>query len=377
MKKKMIFSAAAFAVILAVVIWAKEENTGIEIGQTEDKPKGQTEDRTDGQTEGLSEENAEDIWAELLEKYTETENEIEFSGRWFSKEVDGKTLMVTVNDGAMLYFKTEGTDQVTAEFVEISQLETPYFVYIVDEGEPVRQKITDGVILLPDQKEHIVQVVVDGMTEREDKWNGEIGVAFDTIHSNGGKITGVTPEKRRIMFIGDSITEGVMALGTEAVSDCNSATNSFAWYTAKALDAEPYFVGFGATGITETGSFNNCSNMLDYYSASRSAETAECDLIVLNTGTNDLEADSSVFIEGYREVVWKLHERYPDVQIICMIPFTQLHSEDIRNAVMDYSWCHVVETAEWELTFTDGIHPDQAGAGKAAEYLSEYIRTIL
>lgn len=353
MKKKIKFLAAAF-VILLVAVLVKKENMGTE--------------------RELKEEKVENVSDSLSGKYIETDHSVEFSGRWFPKEINGKNMMVTVNDGAMLYFKTEGTDYVTAEFTEISQLETPYFAYIIDEGEPVRQKITDGAISLPDQGEHVVQIVVDGMAEREDKWNGEIGVAFHKIVSHGGKITGVVPEKKRIMFIGDSITEGVMALGNVAVSGYNSATHSFPWYTAKELDAEPYFVGFGATGIVETGSFNNCSNMLDYYSASRAAEIPECDLIVLNTGTNDLETDSSTFIEGYKEVVLKLHDRYPDVQIVCMIPFTQLHGEDIHNAVTDYPWCYVADTAEWKLTYTDGIHPDREGARKAAEYLAEYIK---
>lgn len=356
MRKKLAFSVVAFIIMLATVVVIQKVNIG---GERDLKEEGSS--------------NTSDLF---FGKYIETENPVEFSGRWFSKKIDGKSLMVTVNDGAMLYFKAEGTDHVTAEFVEISQLETPYFAYIIDEGEPVRQKITDAVIMLPDRDEHVVQIVIDGMAEQEDKWNGEIGVAFHKIDGNGGKITGVVPEQKRIMFIGDSITEGVMALGDAAVSRCNSATNSFPWYTAKELGAEPYFVGFGATGIVKTGSFNNCSNMLDYYSAARAAEIPECDLIVLNMGTNDLDVDSSVFVEGYREVVLKLHDRYPDVQIVCMIPFTQLHREDIHNAVTDYTWCHVVETSEWELTYTEGIHPDQEGAKKAAAYLAEYIRII-
>lgn len=299
-----------------------------------------------------------------------------FSGRWFEKEIDGQYFFVTLNDGAMFYFEVENTEQVTLQFRVITQLEIPYFAYRIDGGEFTRAPITQGTIQLPNQERHLVQVVIDGMTEREDKWNGEIGVAFAGIDSHGGSVEGTLPKQKRILFIGDSITEGVKALGDHAMSEYNSATHSFPWYTAELLDAEPYFIGFGATGITMTGSFNTTAEMLDYFSAARPIadnQLPDCDLIVLNTGTNDLEASKEVFVAGYQEVVLKLHDRYPDRTILCMIPLTQLHAEDIREAVQGYDWCHVIETVDWEVSYTDGIHPDAAGAGEIAENLALYV----
>jgi lysophospholipase L1-like esterase len=214
------------------------------------------------------------------------------------------------------------------------------------------------------------------MNEREDKWNGEIGVVFAGVSSEEGRITAIEPSQRKIIFIGDSITEGIMSLSDNAISDYNSATHSYSWYTAKLLDAEPYFVGFGATGIVATGSFNTCENMLDYYSASRKipeTDFPDCDLAVINTGTNDIGVESDVFIEGYQTVLQKLHSRYPEIAIVCMIPFNQSHAEDIRKAAEAYQWSYVIETADWTLTYSDGIHPDSKGAQKAAEYLAAYI----
>ncbi len=298
------------------------------------------------------------------------------SGRWFAKEIDGQKAWVTLNDGAMIYFEVKGTDTLDVHFLEITALATPYYAYVIDDGEPVRQLITESRIDLPDDKEHRITIVVDGMTEFEDKWNGEIGVAFTGVDCGSGEIKGFRPEKKRIIFIGDSITEGVLVLNTEGNSNSNSATHSFPWYTARLLDAEPYFIGYGATGIFMTGSFSRCTDMLDYLSATRyisKENIPACDMAVINMGTNDHEIDGEMFVYGYREILLKLHDRYPDIKIFCMIPFSQLHSEDIRRAAEEYPWCVVVETAEWDITYTDGIHPDAAGAGQVGERLAEVI----
>lgn len=304
------------------------------------------------------------------------EQDFSLSGRWFEKEIDGQKAWVTLNDGAMIYFEVNGTDTLDVHFLEITVLSTPYYAYVIDDGEPVRQSITESRIILPDDKEHRITIVVDGMTEFEDKWNGEIGVAFTGVDCGSGEIRGFRPEKKRILFIGDSITEGVLVLSTEANSNGNSATHSFPWYTARLLDAEPYFIGYGATGIFMTGSFSRCTDMLDYLSASRPVSKEDipaCDMVVVNMGTNDYEVNGEMFVHGYREILLKLHDRYPQIKIFCMIPFSQLHSEDIRRAAEGYSWCVVVETAEWDITYTDGIHPDAAGAEQVGEKLAEVI----
>lgn len=307
----------------------------------------------------------------------DSESGFTLSGRWFEKEINGETAWVTVNQGAMIYFQTEGTESVELRFIDISKLETPYYACIVDGGEPVRKKITDGKVLLPDRGKHEICVVIDGITEREDKWYGETGVAFCGIECEG-KVSGIVSKQKKIMFIGDSITEGIMTLSDNAVSDYNSATHSFPWYTAANLEAEPYFVGFGATGIIATGSFHTNSVAFDHYSVSRPIpenDMPDCSLVVVNTGTNDQGVESNVFVEGYRELLLKIHNRYPDIQVVCMIPFNQSHADDIREAVKDYGWCLIAETDGWEISYSDGgVHPDAAGSKAIGDKLAEYIR---
>ncbi|WP_273956299.1 hypothetical protein, partial [Leuconostoc mesenteroides] len=65
--------------------------------------------------------------------------------------------------------------------------------------------------------EHIVRVVIDGLNEHEDKWKGEKGVSFKNVTVDlGGTVTGVLPKNRKIMFFGDSITEGIRVLSMDA-----------------------------------------------------------------------------------------------------------------------------------------------------------------
>lgn len=78
---------------------------------------------------GVAENEQQSSWGLGNDK-----QEFALSGRWFEKEIHGQKAWVTLNDGAMIYFKTEGTDNLDVHFLEITALETPYYAYIIDEG---------------------------------------------------------------------------------------------------------------------------------------------------------------------------------------------------------------------------------------------------
>lgn len=308
--------------------------------------------------------------------YLVTDKKFTLSGRWFQTIINGEACYNTVTQGAMVYFQIRGTDSFDIKFVDRTVLETPYFAYIIDDGEPKRQSVSENHVELPDAEEHNVTLVMDGMSEREAKWSEEIGFAFSDIDCHDGEMNGFIPKQKRILFIGDSIVEGRMTLGNEAVSEYNSATHSVPWYTARALFAEPYFIGYGSSGIAMEGSFNTTSNSLDYLSDKRHVSTEDypnCDLIVLNTGTNDYETKDAEFTKGYDELLNKLHEHYPDVAVICVVPFTQTHAKQIREVAGRYEWAYLVETAGFYFDTYDGIHPSDEGARKVAGLLVDFI----
>ncbi len=301
-----------------------------------------------------------------------------YMGRWFDKDIDGIPHKITLTDGAHLYFMVENATSFDVAFTVITTGAEPYFAYSIDGGEPVRQHITEPTVTLPDTGRHTVRIIADGMTEGEGKWDQEKGFAVRSITpSEGGSLIGIRPTEKVIFFYGDSITEGIRALNMNATSDGNSATNAYSWQCAEALGATPYLIGYGATGILMTGSFHTMQNAIDYLSDGRPVDKSVTpDVIVVNHGTNDGGQDRKTFEEALTATLGHLRETYPDTPIVYLIPFNQAHARVIASAVESMDNAYVVETKGWRITYTDGLHPDAAGAKYAGEKLAAELKTI-
>lgn len=301
-----------------------------------------------------------------------------YMGRWFDKDIDGIPHKVTLTDGAHLYFMVENATSFDVAFTVITTGAEPYFAYSIDGGEPVRQHITEPTVPLPDTGRHTVRIIADGMTEGEGKWDQEKGFALRSVTpSEGGSLVGIRPTEKVIFFYGDSITEGIRALNMNATSDGNSATNAYSWQCAEALGATPYLIGYGATGIIMTGSFHTMQNAIDYLSDGRPVDhSVTPDVIVVNHGTNDGGQDRKTFEEALTATLGHLRETYPDTPIVYLIPFNQAHARVIAPVVESMDNAYVVETKGWRITYTDGLHPDAAGAKYAGEKLAAELKTI-
>ena len=295
-----------------------------------------------------------------------------YMGRWFDKEIEGVSHKVTLTDGAHLYFLIENAASFDVVFTVITTGEEPYFAYSIDGGEMIRQHITEPTVTLPDTGRHTVRIVADAMTEGEGKWDKEKGFAIKSITpAEGGSMVGIKPTEKVIFFYGDSITEGIRALNMNATSDGNSATNAYSWQCADALGVTPYLVGYGASGMIMEGSFNTMLNAIDYLSKDRPVEDGVTpDVIVINHGTNDGGQSRKKFEEAMVATITRLQEKYPDTPIVYLIPFNQAHARVIPGVVEDFDNTYVVETKDWSITYTDGVHPDAAGAKAAGEQLA-------
>ena len=371
------------ATLLCVATLLTACDTGAPTETTADTTAATTEAPTEAVTLSPEEQLAADRQAYLdtvtYRDFVLTgEDQPYYMGRWFDKEIEGVSHKVTLTDGAHLYFLIENAASFDVVFTVITTGEEPYFAYSIDGGEMIRQHITEPTVTLPDTGRHTVRIVADAMTEGEGKWDKEKGFAIKSVTpAEGGSIVGIKPQEKVIFFYGDSITEGIRALNMNATSDGNSATNAYSWQCAEALGVTPYLVGYGASGLIMTGSFNTMLNAIDYLSKDRPVEDGVTpDVIVINHGTNDGGQSRKNFEEAMRATLTRLQEKYPDTPIVYLIPFNQAHARVIPTVAEDFANTYVVETKDWSLTYTDGVHPDAAGAKAAGDMLAEELKRI-
>lgn len=305
------------------------------------------------------------------------DDKINFIGRWFEKEIGGVNHRVTVNDGSEFQFAVSGTETVTVVFTVITSLKTPYYAYMIDGSDPERKHITDGDISLPDTGEHVIRIITDGITESESKYKNEIGFAFRDIDAHGGTVIGIKPLNKTVMFMGDSITEGVRALSMDADSDGNSATHSYPWYCASRLGAIAINCGFAASGTVGAGSFAPFLDTVNRFSETRENSMPAPDVIVINYGHNDVYFNESDVTPRYNAALDALRTKYPDAPIFVLIPFSQTHADTIRECCAGRDYITVVETNGWNPSTTDGIHLNSLGANSVGVRLAAVIRQTL
>lgn len=313
-------------------------------------------------------------------KYTEIQDKTGFVGRWFDTTIGGIPVKATINEGSELYFKVKNTTTINVNFVLNSVKATPYFAYSIDGSPMTRQLITNPLLPTVNTSEHIVRIVIDGLTEGEDKWLGEKGIAFkDVTVDAGGVVTGIAPKNRQILFHGDSITEGVRVLNMNADSTGNSATGAFPYVASTNLNAISYRVGFGASGITRGGSGGvpELIQVIDKMTNEREAPHIEPDIVVMNMGTNDSASTSDNFTQKLNAVLDRFTIKYSGTPIFVMVPFNQARKTELTSAVSARGNMYLVETEGWNITTTDSTHPDVAGGLVAGQKLADVIISVL
>ena len=316
----------------------------------------------------------------LLPRYTQITEPVGFVGRWFDSTISGTNVKSTINQGSELYFKVKNTTSINVNFIVNTAYKTPYFAYSIDGADMTRQLVTSPTLPTVSLDEHIIRVVVDGVTEAEDKWIGERGFAFkDITVDSTGTVTGVLPKNKKIMFFGDSITEGIRVLNMNADSDGNSATGAFPYIASTNLNAISYRVGFGGAGVTKggNGGVPSLINFIDNMTKNRLAPYYEPDVVVVNIGTNDFDAATDVFKSQYTAVINRLLIKYSGTPLFIMVPFNGTRKSEITDITNNKKGVYMVDTTGWDISTTDGLHPDVAGSIKAGTKLSDYIISTL
>jgi len=246
--------------------------------------------------------------------------------------------------------------------------------------------LTDG--------EHIVKVTFKSAMDEQNRWYLPLASVVSFIGATVEEPAALPADERRIIeFIGDSITEGIWAdLGFAFRQDnvldqfnrvyTNDSLATYASLTAEMLGMRPIFQAYGAVGLTRTGS--GCvprAGLLYPYVFDTVPYTGEKpDVIVINHGTNDLNAGSEEYIMRYREYIDIVRGINPDAEIICLPPFGGYHHDDVAAFVEEYNAghekpLHFISTRGWIPK--EPSHPLRDGHRTVAEHLAPLIRGII
>lgn len=246
--------------------------------------------------------------------------------------------------------------------------------------------------------------------------NSTVGVKDIKVISKDG-IKKAEKKQHSIEFIGDSITCGYgvdLESTTASFSTATeNATKTYAYKTAKNLDADYSMVSFSGYGIisgyTGTGEKNTTSILPKYYdkvgfsygyfnsevevaSVDWDFNKSQPDVVVINLGTNDSsycksdESKKAEFVEGYVEFLKQVRAKNPNAQILCTLGmmgddlYTSIESavEQYTSATSDLK----VSSMKFDVqSYSDGFavdyHPTEKTHEKAAKKLTEKIKTIM
>ncbi|ANZ69549.1 SGNH/GDSL hydrolase family protein [Pediococcus claussenii] len=302
-----------------------------------------------------------------------------FMGRWVEKSIGQKSAMYTTNLGAQIIFELHSASAFT---IEVQRTLPKTFipqtlnVYIDDQLKSIQlSKNTFDFKITPEEK-HVVRIFFAGNTDKDEVWQAQQGLAITKINSNG-VMQPIKPSGKTIAFIGDSITAGCWLRSSALPSIGYGADINYASLTAQRLNAIDYRIAYSATGIIRfgTGGVPAAPRFLNFIDINTSAPTIKPDVLIINLGTNDSKFDQDVFEFYLSNFISELKTKFDSIPIVIMVPFNQTFADVFRTLPVNDKQIKVVETKNWNITSTDGTHPDARGSVIAADHLIKFLTT--
>ena len=218
-------------------------------------------------------------------------------------------------------------------------------------------------------------------------------VALKDLEVAGGELVPLPPlARRRVEFLGDSITEGVHSRftgWTQAYPQRNDGRQAFPALVAQALGLDYTAVGIGGQGITRPGA-GGAPPAPDAWAWIYDGEPyapSATDAVVTNFGANDCGAlDVFGFDVGGDELLRRVRATHEHAEIVVLRPFSgdgaciELLRSSVetrrRNGDARVRW---VDTLGWLAPgdYAEGVHPNLAGHQKIAEQLAPVLANVL
>jgi lysophospholipase L1-like esterase len=315
---------------------------------------------------------------------TSADPRIGFAGRWERHYAGGEA--ATVNSGSRIGLTFTGR-RLTGLF-DVSTITVPPELWVTVDGGPESLVTVDRpeIELAPDGLRpgvHQVRIDVKDTDQVTNRWLTPLG---DAVIVRGFRLPPgerLLPPPRpapvRMAFFGDSITEGIRALGQPLTPDGADGTRTYAGVAGRAFHADLQLVGFGKQGVMRDGVGNvpTAPESFPYNFGGSAADPGfRPDVVVLLQGSNDSAVTDEEFAPAYASYLREVRAADPQAWIFAMEPLIGRHSDVIRSDVAETGDPRTVfvDTDGWldrhsTADYTDTVHPTVAGHLKVAAKL--------
>lgn len=298
------------------------------------------------------------------------------TGRWSVQKFHGQPVLYTTNLGSYLRCLVTASRNVTINVVANQNLLSPSQVWAVriDQQDWQRFPAKQGRIKLQlSPQAHIIEIMAAGNTDLDEVWAGKEWFALSSIELSSGKLR-AAPGRPLVNFIGDSITAGCWVAGKHAAYDYRPETN-YVGTCADRLQVDSVRIAYSAGGVLRpaTGGVPTADRFLSKIDADTPWVPNQPQVTVVNLGVNDRRFSLPRFVNAYDRFLQQVKQTFPQTKLVVMIPFSQTFASPIRHLAAKHHG-FLIETADWCPSFTDGLHPDQAGALVSGQKLAKVLR---
>lgn len=312
-----------------------------------------------------------------------------FVGRWFRRFEGARPVMTTVRGGSRFRLKLTGAAALAMRCAGPPfQTQSPVVDLFVDgvRGPAITVNApgssVGGIGLLTGldpSRTYYIEGRVRGVHEHDAKFAYGNGLCIESFYTDtfGGRMEPWVDDRPKALFIGDSITEGILARAAPSVPANSGGDLSWPQIVADHYGLQAVVNGFGGTGLTVpgSGSIPSADYNAFYYMNDRPIDTAAENIkyIFLNHGTNDngQGVSTATFQAAYIAFLSKLLRAYPSaIGIYAIVPFNGVYKTQIQNAVNALGRAKITfidGSAIPGITYTDGTHPNVAGEQAAAD----------
>lgn len=214
-----------------------------------------------------------------------------------------------------------------------------FFDVGVDSAEPVRLRLQKGEAAYPLLNDSVAGDHTLEITRRTESWQGTCEVVGFDLGRDGRLLPPPELPRRKLMFIGDSITCGAaldiipddpLKGKTAHAEETSNARLSFGKILARKLNAQCYLVSYGGRGvIRDWQGIRNISNAPQFYelalpddpSCLWKQNSCEPDGIAICLGTNDFNQgvpDENEFVNAYVEFIRKIRRDSPNALVFLL-----------------------------------------------------------